>query len=481
MINYRIFSENPHSHFLNIEMTIANINTQFIDLQLPAWRPGRYELQNFAKNVQRFEVFSEEGKPLPFQKITKDCWRIQSDNETVVLKMTYFANVQNAGSSFVDTDVMYVNFVNCLPYVDGRMDENCEVEIQLGQDYKFACGIVPTLSENAKWIFSAKDYYQIVDCPMLASPYLQSKQYNVKDTEFTVWFLGNYKPNWKKIMTDFQCFSEKQIEVMGDFPEKDYHFINWILPTAYYHGVEHRNSTMIVLGPDSEGDNLYSDLLGISSHELFHAWNICKIRPTEMLPYNFTKENYFPTGFVAEGVTTYFGDLFLKQTDIFTLEEYMKELGATLKRHFEEDGKAFQSLIESSYDLWLDGYVKPIPNRRVSIYQKGAVVALILDLEIRLKTQHSSSLETVMKLMWEQFGKPYIGYSLKDYQTIAEKVYGESLTWYFEECVAGNSPLEERLRKLLAQFGIELQSTEDGKLHLELVDSQNKNLKEWLE
>lgn len=480
MIHYKIFSENPHSHLLNIEMTITDINTPFIDLQLPAWRPGRYELQNFAKNIQRFEVFSEDQNPVHFQKITKDCWRIKSDNETVTVKIAYFANVQNAGSSFVDTDVMYVNFVNCLPYVEGRINENCEVEILLGQHYKFACGITPTLSENTSWIFSAKDYYQIVDCPLLASPYLQSQSYNVHDTEFTVWFLGNYKPNWDKIFDDFRNFTAKQMEVMGDFPEKNYHFVNWILPTAYYHGVEHRNSTMIVLGPDSEGDNLYTDLLGISSHELFHAWNICKIRPVEMLPYDFTKENYFSTGFVAEGVTTYFGDLFLKQTGIFTLEEYLKELGTTLKRHFEEDGRAFQSLTESSFDLWLDGYVKPIPDRRVSIYQKGAVVALILDLTIRLKTNHSSSLETVMKLMWKRFGKPFIGYSLADYRAITEEVYGESLEEYFEVCISGNTPLEENLNDLLRNFGLEMQKNGEGKYQLDLVDSQNNNLKEWL-
>ena len=479
MIKYKISSENPQSHFLNIEMVIDNIQSGTIELQLPAWRPGRYELQNFAKNIQRFEVFSSQ-KEVQFHKITKDRWLIQTtDLQDIIVKFTYFANTQNAGSSFVDESVMYVNFVNCLPYVEGRIGEMCEVEMVLPKDYKIACGLFNAgRVQNPASVES--NYYELVDSPLLASPYLQFQTYQVSKIDFYVWFLGNYTPNWTKLLADFQAFTEKQIQIMGDFPEKDYHFINWILPTSFYHGVEHRNSTMIVLGPDSEGEGLYNDLLGVSSHELYHAWNICKIRPVEMMPYDFTKENYFPTGFVAEGVTTYYGDLFLVQSGVFTSEQYLKELETILKRHFEQDGKAFQSLVESSFDLWLDGYVQAIPHRRVSIYQKGAVVALILDLMIRLRFGHQKSLETVMQILWERFGKTGIGYSLEDYQRVCEEVYGRSLSSYFKDCIHGNIPLESMVNELLDAFGLQIQWNEEGKIHLEIMDGENENLKLWL-
>ena len=475
MIKYKISSENPQSHFLNIEMVIDNIQSNTIELQLPAWRPGRYELQHFAKNIQRFEVFSSQ-EVIQFHKITKDRWLIYTtDLEEVTVKFAYFANIQNAGSSFVDESVIYVNFVNCMPYVQGRMDEPCELEMVLPKEYKIACGM-PT--ENH--IFHPNNYYELVDSPLLASPYLQHQSYQVGNIDFHVWFLGNYTPNWMKLLSDFQEFTEKQIQVMGGFPEKDYHFINWILPTSFYHGVEHRNSTMIVLGPDSEGDGLYKAILGVSSHELYHAWNICKIRPVEMMPYDFTKENYFPTGFVAEGITTYYGDLFLVQSGIFTLEQYLKELETILKRHFEQDGKAFQSLVESSYDLWLDGYSQAIPHRRVSIYQKGAVVSLILDLMIRLRFGHQKSLETVMQIMWERCGKMGIGYSLIDYHRICEEVYGRSLSSYFKDCIHGNIPRESMVNELLDAFGLQMQWNEEGMIHLELLNRDNENLKLWL-
>ncbi len=215
-------------------------------------------------------------------------------------------------------------------------------------------------------------------------------------------------------------------------------------------------STVLVLGPNDEGEGLYQDLLGVASHELFHAWNIIRIRPAELLPYDFTRENYFTTCFVAEGVTTYYGDLMLRQSGIFSDEEYLKELQVLFKRHFENSGLAFQSLTESSWDLWLDGYEKGVPDRKVSVYHKGAIAALILDLHIRRSTNHARSLDQVMQRMWQQFGKPFIGYTLDDYRAVTESVAGESLAWYYDLCIFGNQPLQTTLNEYLAWVGLQV-------------------------
>lgn len=476
-MHYKIYSENPSSHFLNIEMTIQEITDETIEIQLPAWRPGRYELQNFAKNIQQFEIFGVDNQAIPFKKTTKDRWQVHtSGHQTILLKFTYYANLINAGSSFVDDNRMYVNFVNCLPYVQGRLHEVCEVELILPTDFKVASG----LTEITKNKLKANDFYELVDCPLLASPYLQHDSYMVGKEVFHLWFLGNYQPDFERIKHDFIKFSQAQGEVFGEFPFNNYHFLVQVLPTALYHGVEHHNSTCIVLGPDTETEDIYNDLLGVCSHELYHAWNICRIRPIEMLPYDFTQENYFPTGFVAEGVTTYLGDWFVKATGGFSFEEYLKEIGVPLKRHFEKDGRAFLSLVESSFDLWLDGYTPAIPDRRVSIYSKGALVALILDLSIRRKFDHTRSIHDVMRLMWLRFGKPFVGYSLFDYQQVAEEIYGDSLTWYMEECILGNGSLQNRLNDLLSWVGLQLRVDAEEQAHLDVLDAENENLKHWL-
>ena len=477
MIHYYIACADPSTRLFQIELIISEITNELLSIQLPAWRPGRYELQHFAKNIQRFEIVGIDNQAIPYQKLTKDRWQIETNHQKEVkVCYTYYANKQDAGNSYVDDTMWYLNLVNCLPYVEGRMHESHQVTLQLPDNYQLACG----LPEVEKHTLLAKDYYELVDCPLLASAHLQHDSYQVSATTFHLWFLGNYEPNFFRIKRDFKRFTEAQIQQFGEFPTTDYHFLNWILPTAFYHGVEHRNSTMIVLGPDAEGDGLYPDLLGVSSHELYHTWNICRIRPTELLPYNFTQENYFPTGFVAEGVTTYMGDLFLKQTGVFSLDDYLKELGTTLKRHFEKDGRAWQSLVESSFDLWLDGYAQPIPNRRVSIYNKGAVIALILDLHIRQQTNHQKSLHDVMRLMWERFGKPFVGYSMADYQQIAEEVCGESLDWYAQQCIVGNEPLENLLNKYLQWVGLRLNCDEANICSLITDDEKNENLTKWL-
>ncbi|GAB3268066.1 PDZ domain-containing protein [Larkinella harenae] len=454
-MHYRISSSNPASRLIEVEFFLTAISDSTVELQLPAWRPGRYELQNFAKNIQRFEIFDQTGKPLVFHKITKDRWRVQTEGVSeLVARYTYYSNTVNAGTSFADERLFYINPVNLCLYADSHLQEACTLKLAIPAEWQIACG----LQQTAPGLLSASDYYELVDCPLIASPDLQHAAYEVDETVFHVWINGAITPDWERIRHDFRLFSEEQVRLFGEFPEKEYHFLTLILTTAFYHGVEHRNSTMLVLGPNDEGEGLYTDLLGVSSHELFHAWNVIRIRPTELLPYDFTRENYFTTCFVAEGVTTYYGDLMLRRSGVFNDLAYFKELQVLLKRHFEPSGRAFQSLTESSWDLWLDGYDKGVPNRKVSVYHKGATVALILDLHIRRKWQHERSLDDVMRLMWERFGKPFVGYSIEDYRAITEEVAGEPLDWYYERCIFGNEPLEDLLNDYLAFIGLQLES-----------------------
>lgn len=477
---YHISVPDPQSRFLDITYTIPEINSEQIEIQLPAWRPGRYELQNFAKNIQFIEATSTAGHKLPLHKVTKDRWRVGTAGQNEVrIHYTYYASIQNAGSSYVDEELWYLNFINFCMYTEGRITEPYRVELDLPEGYQIACGL-PSAGKNA---LAARDFYQLVDSPMLASGTLQKCEYEVRGIQFKIWMHGNLKPNWRRIERDFRRFSREQIAMMEEFPEKDYHFLNLILPTAFYHGVEHQNSTMIVLGPDDEGEGLYSDLLGVSSHELFHAWNIIRIRPAELLPYDFTKENYFQTCFVAEGCTTYYGDLFLRRAGVFNDDAYVKELQVYMKRHFESSAHAAQSLAESSFDLWLDGYEKGIPNRKVSVYHKGALVALILDLYLRKKTNHAQSLDDVMKLLWVRFGKPFVGYTLEDYISIVEEVAGESLEWYWDECIFSAAPLEERLNEALAFVGLQMSVFSNGNVQLNVLDDFKAQVQreKWLE
>ena len=309
-MHYRLSADPNATHYIAVEAHLTEIQNQpEVDLQLPAWRPGRYELQQFAKNIQRFTVVNEKGQPLPVRKVTKDRWRVQTNGATELTALyNYYAllptpNMLNAGSSFVNDTLLYVNPVNLCVYAEGRIDEPCTLQLAIPDGWTVACG----LEQVSPKILRAADFYELVDSPLVAAPVMQHIPYSVRDVSFHVWILGGRRTDGDpvfdadQIVRDFSHFSEKQLDLYGEFPERDYHFLTLVLPVPYYHGVEHRNSTVLVLGPADEGEGLYLDLLGVASHELFHAWNIIRIRPAELLPYDFTQENYFPNLLCSRG------------------------------------------------------------------------------------------------------------------------------------------------------------------------------------
>ena len=470
-MKYKIYSKNRATHFIDVECEVENISTDTIELQLPAWRPGRYELQSFAKNIQRFQVFDENNALLITKKTTKDRWKVQTNGaKKITVKYNYYANIVNAGSSFVDEKVFYVNPVNLCVYAEGRMNEKCFLELQISDNEQVA-GLT-TSQENSNFA-SFHDFYHLADTPFIISRTLKHDAYKIGKVKFNLWFEGVFsRENFEQIKTDFKKFTEEQIKIFGEFPEAEYHFITWILPTPYYHGVEHRNSTMQVLGPNNQDfEELYTDLLGLASHELFHTWNICKIRPVELLPYDYTKENYFPTCFVAEGLTTYYGDLMLYRSGVFSKKQYLKELEACYKRHFDHADRASQSLVESSWDLWLDGYGQSIPDRKVSVYHKGAIAAQILDLSIQKTSNQTRSLDDVLLMLWQRFGKsengvPLRGYSMQDYQDICEEIAQENLDWYFEKCIFGSESLFDLLNNYLQDIDLQVVRSNEGVVSL---------------
>jgi predicted metalloprotease with PDZ domain len=485
-LQYTLSVTQPGSHYIDVVCQIDNTTGETLDLQLPAWRPGRYELQHFAKNIRRFAVFDQTGQPLAFQKTTKDRWQVQLAGATgVQVRYDYYGLVADnhkldAGSSYADpAHFWYINPVNLCVYAEGRLLEPCTLTLNVPDHWQIACGL-PRRGSNT---LVANDYHQLVDSPLLASGTLQAVRYTVREVAFTVWVQGwqyHMPPAFDpaQIAADFARFSATQIDLFGAFPEAEYHFLTIVLPVPYYHGVEHRNSTVLVLGPELEGidkqgnkvgNGLYTDLLGVASHELFHTWNICRIRPAELLPYDYTRENYFTTCFVAEGLTTYYGDLLLLRSGVFDAATYLKELLVILKRHFENAGQANLSLTEASWDLWLDGYVRGVPDRKVSVYHKGAIVALMLDLYLRRKFGQARSLDDVMRLLWVRFGKPFIGYTYADYQAIVAEVADEPMDWYFDLCITGNAPLEKPLNELLANVGLQVMRDEEGLVSVERV------------
>ena len=436
MTKYTFGIDNPHQQYVQISAVLETKEDQ-TTIQLPAWRPGRYELGNFAKNVNNFRVFNADGEIISAEKINKDSWTVDTSNtDSITVQYKYYAVELNAGSTFLDKSQLYVNPVNCCVYNPATYNNEVEIELNIPKLWEVASSMTPN---GEHWKVESID--ELLDTPFIASGGLQHKEYESHGVKFHVWFNGEIKPDWDRLIKDFQAFTDSQIQKFTEFPVKEYHFLNQILPYKAYHGVEHQKSTVISLGPSYEvfGD-LYSELLGVSSHELYHTWNVKAIRPIEMYPYDFTKENYSKLGYICEGVTTYQGDLYLLKSGVFDDEAYFKELNNQLQRHFDNHGRFNYSVAQSSFDTWLDGYVPGVPGRKVSIYTEGCLLAFVTDVRILKATGNKYGLDEVMKRLYFNYALKGKGVSAEDYQSEIEAVSGESFQEFFDDYINGNKP-----------------------------------------
>lgn len=455
-MKYSVFSSVPGSHYIDFICTIDNPENKDLTVNLSAWRPGRYELGNFAKNIRKWRVTDGSGNPLKYSKLSKDSWKIYSVGARLVqIEYDYFAAELNAGSSYVDQTQLYINPVNCFLFLPERPDESYEVAFEIPSDYKIAC----SLPKKDHTLF-AKNFDELADSPLIASNSMKHYMFVLDGVEFNLWFQGECKPEMAKLVNDFFIFINEQFVTMQEFPTDEFHFLFQVLPNKFYHGVEHLKSTVIALGPGYNlmQQPLYNDLLGVSSHELFHCWNIKTIRPAEMMPYDFGKENYSRSGYVYEGVTTYYGDLLLYRSGVFSEAEYRKTFNDLLQKHFDNYGRLNMSVADSSFDTWLDGYVPGIPHRKVSIYTEGALLAFISDMMIRRGTGNDFSLDHVMRELHERFGKKQKGYTEQDYKSLLETVSGVDFSKVFEDHVWGVKPFNELLSECMGLVGWKLKS-----------------------
>ena len=449
-MKYSISYTHPEKHFIDFRVSIDINGEDEIILQLPSWRPGRYELANFAKNIKNFKVSGNSNSPISFEKLNKDAWKIITKNLDIIeVSYSYYAADLNAGSTYLSEEQLYINPVNCMMYVDSRNDSPIELKFKIDQDYE----IYSSLKKESKDVLKAINFDELADSPIIASNTVQHKVKKIEGVDFNFCFQGEVKIDWVKIFNDFEKFIKYQIKQFGNFPYQEFYFLFQITPFNAYHGVEHHRSTVILLGSSYDVfGKLYNELLGVSSHELYHVWNVKLIRPSSMHPYDFSKENYTHMGYVAEGVTTYMGDRILYESKVFSKTDYFKELKTLLTRHFHNDGRKHYSVAESSWDTWLDGYVSGAPGRKVSIYVEGALIAMICDAKIREKTNGEKTLHDVMRKLYSGSVKE-TSYDKNNYKSILEEVSGFDFSEIFNKLVYGNNDFTEYLKNAFQFFG----------------------------
>ena len=238
-MKYSVFYQNPHQRLINITFS-TSVNKNKTLLRLPSWRPGRYELGNFAKNIVKLEVFNNKGQSLPFNKVSKDSWEILTANESeIMVKYNLFTPEFNAGACWVYSKQLYINGIHCFLFDEEKINAPCELNVFIPKEFKIVIG----LKETGINQFRANNFHELVDSPFVCSPSLIKHTIIENNIPFNLWFQGINEVPFQKLERDFRPFIKEQLSIFKDFVAKEFHFIFQIPPYKHYHGVEHLNST----------------------------------------------------------------------------------------------------------------------------------------------------------------------------------------------------------------------------------------------
>ena len=464
--HYLIESSNPASHIFEVTLHIEDPSAEEI-LWMPTWIPGSYLIREFARNIMDIKAYDAQGD-LSIFKTNKSTWTLQTRSLPTTIQYRVYAWDLSVRAAHLDQKHGYFNGTSIFLAVQGR--ENLQQNVTLTQpqgceNWKVATTLPKRDGDDYTFgEYYAPDYDALIDHPVEMGTF-KMLHFEAEGVPHEVAFTGICNVNEERLCTDLQAICAYQIRLFGtDAPMKRYLFQVMVVGKGYG-GLEHRASTSLLC---SRGDlplslshprkGKYLQFLGLCSHEYFHTWNVKRIKPEAYLPYDLSKEAYSKQLWAFEGITSYYDDLTLIRTNLIDEEEYLRLLAKTITRVRSTPGRKIQPVGDSSFDTWIKFYRQDenSPNSLISYYAKGSLIALGLDLHLRL---HSNvTLDDVMRALWQGYGMLAVGVPEDGIQTTAERLSGLSLSEFFQKYVYGTEdvPLEE----YFSSFGLNLHMRE---------------------
>ncbi len=408
MLHYQIEFDDYRQHLIHVTLRFLADPTQV--LSLPTWIPGSYLIREFSKHLESVKAYDEDGRLLQISKFEKNKWRLfNTDHELITVEYDVYAYDLSVRGAYVDQSRLYVNPACVCLGLDGQEDKAIEVEIFLPPELKhfqLATGLPHKSFVSGRYTLKAKDYAELIDAPFeLAEQSRFSFEAAGIAHEFVI--SGKHAMNAARMQQDLEKICGTEIAMFGSAPFKNYTFMTMATGNSYG-GLEHPNSTSLITPRDDlpQADELlepskeYQRFLGLCSHEYFHSWLVKFIRPENFAHYNLNKEGYTSLLWIFEGFTSYYDDLILLRSGVINQESYVTLLKAQIERYLQNPGRTVQTVAESSFDAWVKFY-RPDENTNnagTSYYNKGCLVALCLDLGLRLR---GSSLDALMRKLYE--------------------------------------------------------------------------------
>ncbi|MFZ9737213.1 MAG: M61 family metallopeptidase [Prochlorotrichaceae cyanobacterium] len=470
-IHYQVSMPQPSTHLFEVELRwVDGADTpESVTFALPVWTPGSYLVREYSRHLQNLKVWAG-GTLLPshqVEKIAKNRWQVEGV-VPATLRVSYqvLATELTVRTNHLDETHGYFNPAALLLFVEGY--ETCAHQVTIVPPYPHwqIATPLPPVSQNP-YTVEAANYDLLVDSPFEVGEQ-QCFDFTVLDKphRLVIWGKGNYEP--QQLIEDIHRLIETEAALFGDLPYDRYLFLMHLSGSGYG-GLEHRDSCSLLCPRSAfRQTQSYTTVLNLIAHEFFHLWNVKRLRPLGLETFDYQRENYTPSLWFCEGVTSYYDLLIPLQAGLYDDQTFLSLLGKDLSRWFNTPGRQVQPLRESSFDAWIKLYRRDAhsDNHQVSYYLKGAIVTLILDLQIRARHHNRRSFDDVLRSLWQEFGKPERGFSEADLERTILQV-GE-----WEQPAAAefieryrqylDSTEELPLAEVLAPFGLALVPVESN-------------------
>jgi predicted metalloprotease with PDZ domain len=472
-ISYNVAFPNLSHHEAQISLEVSNIPVRSTIFRMSRSSPGRYATHEFGKNIYEIKAFDQQGSPLMIHRIDGDVYEVPRHHGYIRVQYTLYANYADGTYAGIDPDGIHFNMPAAFLWVKGMDKTPVDIHFSIPDSlhWTIATQLQPT---NDPWTFKARGLQYFMDCPTKIGN-LHYRKWMVKNAdgkayEFRIALDGaeedsvfnNFSGKVQKIVQQAQA-------VFGETPAYDYGtytFLASINPYVQGDGMEHRNSTMISLPVAFHGEDW---LLGVFAHEFFHCWNVKRIRPATLEPFDFEKSNMSHELWFAEGFTQYYGELLVLRSGIGSDTDYVSRTAAGLiKSRINNPGARFHSPVESSeMAVFVDAGVSVdktnYPNIYTSYYPYGGAIALALDLELRQR--YHKTLDDVMTAAWKKFGKPEIPYTIHGLEEVLAAVTGDAAFAkdYFKKYIYGHDAVD--YSPLLAPAGFLIRKAAEGKAY----------------
>jgi predicted metalloprotease with PDZ domain len=451
-IRYTLSFPAPQTHYVEVTASVPTGRRADVDLMMAVWTPGSYLVREYARNVEAVTASGPDGRALNVDKSKKNHWRIATGGApTITLKYRVYSREMSVRTNWVESDFALLNGAPTFITLADLSPRPHEVILNPASGWKRSITALPAM-DGSDHRYRAPDYDTLVDSPIvIGNPAVYDFEVDGKKHSLVnVGEAGVF--DGARAAKDLETIVREGRRLWGFLPYDRYVFFNMITESGG--GLEHKNSTVLMTNRwSTRTRRAYLAWLDLASHEYFHAWNVKRLRPAELGPFDYENENITRSLWIAEGFTDYYADLQVLRAALQTRDEYLEDLSSTIELLQTTPGRLVQSAEMASFDAWIK-YYRPDENSNnttISYYTKGTVIAFLLDAKIRKATDGTKSLDDVMRTAYQKFSGPK-GYTPEEFRGVAEQVAGTSLKAFWDTAVESTAELD--YTETLDTFGL---------------------------